>query len=342
NVYSKKTLTKILNQFFEMDANFNFYMFHGGTNFGCTAGANFTDFYQPTTASYDYDAPINEYGDYTYKYHIIRDILCKKQGINPPLPPRPKTQKIGRVELTQAASLEGNFMNISTHHFDHIPHYMEHYGQYSGMALYHTVIEGNYPDTSVFAQGVHDIAYVYVNRKFVGKYDRTVPLTKKQLKHGVKANESFNFPIPAFNGRVEIDILVEGMGHINFNKGIHDRKGLEYVCIGEQYVYDFDIYTIPIDSLDKLLYDGVQKYPAYFKGNFKANSKDDCFVKMDGFTKGYVFVNGINLGRYWNVGPQRALYLPGVWLKEDNEIVVLELEGCKNKSVTITDEPCFK
>lgn len=132
------------------------------------------------------------------------------------------------------------------------------------------------------------------------------------------------------------------MGHVNFNKGIYDRKGLKYVCIGEQYVYDFDIYTIPVDSLDKLIYDGRQKYPAYFKGTFKANSRDDCFVRIDGFTKGYVFVNGINLGRYWRVGPQRALYLPGVWLKEDNEIVVLELEDCKNKSVTITDKPCFK
>lgn len=75
-------------------------------------------------------------------------------------------------------------------------------------------------DNYVFAQDVHDIAYVYINKKFAGKFDRTVPLTKKQIKQGVKANESFNFPIPAFNGRVEIDILVEGMGHVNFNKEI--------------------------------------------------------------------------------------------------------------------------
>lgn len=340
--YSKKTLTKALNQFFEMDANFNFYMFHGGTNFGYTAGANYAQFYQPTTASYDYDAPLNEYGDYTDKYFIIRDILCKKQGIDPPLPPRPKTQEIGEVELTQYASLAGNIKNIGEHYFDHIPHYMEHYGQNNGLILYHTEIEGNYPDTSIFADGVHDIAYVYVNRKFVGKYDRSIPLTKKQLKHGVTAKESFNFPIPAFKGKIEVDILVEGMGHINFNKRIHDRKGLGCVCIGEQYVYDFDIYTLPVERLDKIVYDGVNKYPAYMKGTFKAQSKADCFVRMDGFTKGYVFVNGINLGRYWDVGPQRALYLPGAWLKDENEIVVLELEGCKKQSVSITDRPCFK
>ncbi|MGN1443501.1 MAG: hypothetical protein ACI4XE_06600, partial [Acutalibacteraceae bacterium] len=149
-------------------------------------------------------------------------------------------------------------------------------------------------------------------------------------------------PIPAFNGKIEVDILVEGMGRINFNKQIHDRKGLAHVCIGEQYVYDFDIYTLPVEQLDKLTYDGKNQYPAYFKGTFKTQSKADCFVRTDGFTKGYVFVNGRNLGRYWNVGPQKALYLPGVWLKEENEIVVLELEKCKNQAITITDSPSFK
>lgn len=342
NAYSKITLTKIINQFFDMNANFNFYMFHGGTNFGYMAGANYANVYQPTTTSYDYDAPLNEYGDYTYKYYIIRDLLCKKQGINPPLPDRPKTQHIGTVALTETASLAGNVKNIGSHFFDHIPHYMEHYGQNYGLILYHTEIEGNYPNTSIYADGVHDVAYVYVNHKFVGKFNRSVPLTKKQIKYGVAAKESFNFPIPAFNGKIEVDILVEGMGRINFNKGIHDRKGLRNVCIGEQYVYDFDIYTLPVEKLDEISYDGANQYPAYLKGHFKANSKDDCFISMEGFTKGYVFVNGINLGRYWNVGPQRALYLPGVWLKEDNEIVVLELEGCKKKFLSITDRPKFK
>lgn len=342
-IAAKKHYTRMLKEFFENDANFNFYMFHGGTNFGYMAGANYANVYQPTTTSYDYDAPLNEYGDYTPKYFTMRDMLCKQQGITPPeLPPRPKTQYIGSVNLTDSASLAGNVLNLGEHYFDHIPHYMEHYGQNYGLILYHTEIEGNYPDTAVYADGVHDLAYVYVNKKFVGKFNRAVPLTKKQKKHGVTAPESFSFPIPAFNGKIEVDILVEGMGRINFNKQIHDRKGLRAVCIGEQYAYDFDIYTLPIERLEKVQYDGKKECPAYFKGTFRANSKDDCFVRLDGFTKGYVFVNGKALGRYWNVGPQRALYLPGVWLKEDNEIVVLELESYKYLSVTITDKTCFK
>lgn len=341
--YTKKTMPKMLNGFFEADANFNFYMFHGGTNFGYMAGANYANVYQPTTTSYDYDAPLNEYGDYTLKYYIMRDLLCKQQGITPPeLPPRPKTQNIGIVNLTESVSLRSAFPKLATKFTDHIPQYMEHYGQDYGLILYHTEIEGNYPDTSVGADGVHDIAYVYVNGKHIGTYNRAKPLTKKQKKYGVEQTESFDFPIPAFHGKIQLDILVEGMGRINFAKRIHDRKGLSAARIGEQYVYDFDIYTLPVHEIEKLEFDGTKEFPGYFKGTFKASSKADCFVNLDGFTKGYVFVNGKNLGRYWNVGPQRALYLPGVWLREDNEIVILELEGLKKPSVEIMDKPIFR
>lgn len=341
--YAKKVFPRMFREFFANDASFNFYMFHGGTNFGYMAGANYADVYQPTTTSYDYDAPLNEYGDYTAKYYIMRDALCAKQGITPPpLPPRPQTQKIGKVQLTQSVSLRSAFSKIATKHTDHIPHYMEHYGQDYGLILYHTEIEGNYPEGTIGADGVHDIAYVYVDEKYVGTYNRAKPLTKKQIKHGVKQTESFDFKIPAFNGKIKLDILVEGMGRINFNKQIHDRKGLFMARIGEQYVYDYDIYTLPVHHIDKLEFDGTSGFPGYMKGTFKTSSKADCFIDMQGFTKGYVFVNGINIGRYWNVGPQRTLYLPGVWLKQENEIVVFELEGCKNPSVTITDKPCFK
>lgn len=342
---AKKTYVKMLNQFFDEDASFNFYMFHGGTNFGFMAGANFSRQYQPTTTSYDYDAPLNEYGDYTPKYHAIREALCKKQGISPALPPRPQTQYIGKTELAHCAGLFSNITKISTHFTDHAPHFMEHYGQAYGMILYHTEIEGDYPDTSITATDVHDVAYVYINRQFAGKYDRSALLTKKQVKRGETANESFTFPVPAFQGRLEVDIFVEAMGRINFAQRIHDRKGLGKVMIGEQITYDFDIYTIPLDRFDELHFgsksDGT-KCPAYFKGAFAASSKADCFVKLTNFTKGYVFVNGINLGRFWNVGPQRTLYLPGVWLEEHNEIVVLELEHCKNPCVEIIDKPIFR
>lgn len=345
NTYVKTVNKRIVKEFFEEEASFNFYMFHGGTNFGFMAGANYANVYQPTTTSYDYDAPLNEYGDYTKKYFVFRDAICVKRGIEPPeLPERPQTQKIGRVRLTESASFIENIKKNAQKHYDHIPHYMEYYGQDYGMILYHTEIEDDYPQTQIAAYGVHDIAYVYVNGKLIGRYDRSKPLTKKQLKAGVEAPESFSFPIPAFKGRISVDILVEGMGRINFAKRIHDRKGLSHVLIGEQYTYGFDIYTIPLDKYENLQFSEHKgsDYPIYLKGKFRAGSRADCFVDIRNFKKGYVFVNGRNLGRYWEVGPQRTLYLPGVWLKEDNEIVVFEQEGCLKPEIEIIDKPIFK
>ncbi|MFR8011681.1 MAG: glycoside hydrolase family 35 protein [Clostridia bacterium] len=343
SAWSKKTYRRILEQFFREDANFNFYMFHGGTNFGYMAGANYAQYYQPTTTSYDYDAPLNEYGDYTAKYYVMRDALCKRQGIaTPELPPRPQTQALGKVELTQCTSLFRNMEALSVHHADHIAHYMEYYGQSHGLILYHTEIEGDYPDTSISADGVHDVAWVFVNHQLVGRYDRSRPLTRRQVKNGVQPSESFTFPIPAFRGKITVDILVEGMGRINFDKRLADRKGLAAVRIGEQYVYDFDIYTIAAERVSALDFTaGETVGPVYLKGKFSAPSRSDCFVKITNLTKGYVFVNGINLGRYWDVGPQRTLYLPGVWLKAENEIVILELEKCKKTFVEIVDHPIF-
>ena len=336
---AKASFKRILEQFFKENANFSFYMFHGGTNFGYMAGANYNHFYMPTTTSYDYDAPLSENGDYTVKYFVMREQLCRQRGIEPPaLPPRPQTQKIGRVNLTESAGLLTNVKNIAGNFSDHIPHYMERYGQNYGMILYHTVIEGDYPDTAIAAAGVHDCAWVYVNKELVGTFNRAKPLTKRQLQRGEEGKDSFSFPIPAFKGKIEVDILVEGMGRINFATHIHDRKGLSAVMIGGQYVYDFDIYTLPVEQTEKITYDFVKECPAYFKGSFRADKKLDCFVDIRNFTKGFVFVNGINLGRFWNVGPQKSLYLPGVWLKDENEIVVLELEGCKEPSVKITDK----
>ena len=106
---------------------------------------------------------------------------------------------------------------------------------------------------------------------------------------------------------------------------------------------DYDVYTIPLDNLENLSFkkvDSVEKKsePVFLRGTFNAG-KGDCFVNMKGFTKGYVFVNGFNLGRYWDIGPQRALYLPGVLLKENNEIIIFETEGYKNAEVTIQDKP---
>lgn len=66
----------------------------------------------------------------------------------------------------------------------------------------------------------------------------------------------------------------------------------------------------------------------------------DSFLKLPGFIRGAAFVNGRCLGRYWNVGPQQSLYLPGPWLTEGvKEILILELEGCGQPELLLDDKP---
>lgn len=139
-----------------------------------------------------------------------------------------------------------------------------------------------------------------------------------------------------------ITVRNDTMGRVNYGTDLYDRKGISKVTLANQVVMDYTVYSIPLDNLERLKFTAAQGKtvtgPVFLKGSFKAG-KGDCFVNMDGFTKGYVFVNGFNLGRYWSIGPQKALYIPGSLLKEENEIIVFETENCKTDSVKIQAEP---
>ena len=335
---AEESLGRSLDGFFKEDANFNLYMFHGGTNFGFSSGANYYDCYCPTTTSYDYGAPLNEYGGYTEKYFVLRNRMQKQLGKElPELPPDVKTQKIGKVNFTEFADLQKVYKKFAVHKKSHIPHYMEHYGQNSGLILYSTTLKGNYKDSKLNAFGVHDIAYIYVNGELKSIYDRT------KLKGKALYEESFSVPIDAFDGEVKIDILVQALGRINYARRIYDRKGLEEIYLEGQAIVDWDVYCMELDCAPQVTYKKDHKdFPCFLKGTFKADEKYDTFVDMRGFTNAVVYVNGFNLGRFIKGGPQYTLYLPGTLLKEENEIVVLEIENTKKKSITLTDKPIFK
>ena len=141
----------------------------------------------------------------------------------------------------------------------------------------------------------------------------------------------------------ELGILVDAMGRVNYGADMYDQKGISRVMLANQTIMDYTVHTIPLDNLENLefkkLSDNENKNgPVFLKGYFEADGKD-CFVNMKGFTKGYVFVNGFNLGRYWDIGPQKALYLPGALLKEKNEIVIFEMEKYSSADITIQAEP---
>lgn len=335
---AEESLGRSLDGFFKEDANFNLYMFHGGTNFGFSSGANYYDRYCPTTTSYDYGAPLNEYGGYTEKYFVLRERMKKQLGKElPELPEDAKTQKIGKVNFTEFADLKSVYKNFAVHKKSHIPHYMEHYGQNSGLILYSTTLNGNYRDSKLNAFGVHDIAYVYINGELKHIYNRA------KLKGKDVFDEGFSVPIEAFNGEVKIDVLVQAFGRINYARRIYDRKGLDEIYIEGQAIVDWDVYCMELDTAPAISYKNSHKnYPCFMKATFKADKKLDTFVDMRGFGNAIVYINGFNLGRFIKGGPQYTLYLPGVFLKDENEIVVLELEGTNKNAVALIDKPILK
>lgn len=313
-----------LEEFLKLDASFNFYMFYGGTNFGFNSGANCKDKYEPTVTSYDYNSLINEWGGYTEKYHTVRKILLEHQGIEPAeLPPEPELQNIGKVKLNSCADLFDNLDNIAKKVKSVTPESMEYFGQHSGFILYHHRLRGNYSGR-LFIDGLHDRAHVFVNGRLMGIIYRN--------------DEEHSVPIGELQGENDIDILVEDMGRVTYGPNMLDRKGVTQIRIEMQLLSCFDIYLIDLEDLGGLKYSqSKERFPKFMKGNFKAEPNKTCFVRLDGFKKGCVFVNGFNLGRYWEIGPQRTLHLPGALLKEDNEIIVFELDGTDRSFVKLSD-----
>lgn len=334
--------------FIDNGASFNMYMFHGGTNFGFTAGANQNQGhgYEPTVTSYDYCAMLTEWGDYTPAYHAVRKLLCEKQGIEPPeLPESPKLQSIGKVDLTEAASLFENLDNIGEKHHVPVPEGMEYFGQNFGLIYYETTLKGKYNASPMYVKNVHDFAEVYFDGEKKTSIDRTLytvegKTTLKDVIFKKKKGESSPFLMPALSGERKIGVLVDTMGRVNYGENMLDRKGISDIYLGIQRLMNYDVWTLPLDNLDKLKYSSSVKKdePVFLKGSFKTDSKADCFVHLDGFNRGCVYINGFNLGRFWKVGPQKSLYIPGTLLKDENEIIVFNIGGYSKPTVSITDK----
>lgn len=333
--------------FIDNGASFNIYMFHGGTNFGFTAGANHNQGhgYEPTVTSYDYCAMLTEWGDYTPAYHAVRKLLCEKQGIEPPeLPESPKLQSIGKVELTETASLFENLDNIGEKHHVSVPEGMEYFGQNFGLIYYETTLKGKYNASPMYVKNVHDFAEVYFDGEKKTSIDRTLysvegKTTLKDVIFKKKKGESSPFLMPALSGERKIGVLVDTMGRVNYGNML-DRKGISDIYLGIQRLMNYDVWTLPLDNLDKLKYSSSVKKdePVFLKGSFKTDSKADCFIHLDGFNRGCVYINGFNLGRFWKVGPQKSLYIPGTLLKDENEIIVFNIGGYSKPTVSITDK----
>jgi beta-galactosidase GanA len=303
--------------------SFNLYMVHGGTNFGFTAGANFTDHYLADVTSYDYDAPIDEAGRLTPKYTVLRDLIgTYAPGERPALPAPLPLRALPAIAMTSVSPL---LTHLPRPVGSVQPRSMETFGQNTGCILYRTRLLGPRSGTLRITE-LHDYAIVFINGRRIGTIDRG-------------KNES-SIVLPPDDAREStLDILVEAMGRINFGSRMIDRKGItERVDLNGVTLMNWSVFPLPLDNgyLKELAYAPADSVagPAFYKALFGVDEPADTYLDMSGWEKGVVWVNGRNLGRYWNVGPQRKLYLPGPWLRKGrNEIVVFDLAGGKPGTV---------
>lgn len=335
HVRDPKEVAKLFKDMIDCGASLNFYMFHGGTNFGYMNGANYYDKYEPTITSYDYNALLSEAGDLTPAYFEVRKIIEERFGSLPKLTVKNSEKAAyGKLELDERCSIFDAAKLLAKPVQSSAPQFMEDIGQYYGFTLYSTTVDGPRDEAEIKFDSVHDRAVVFIDGKYRGYYERT------------REGEPVSFSLEK-GENCRIDILCENMGRVNYGPKIMDRKGVKGVRFNLQYHFGWDMYPLPLDNISLLKYkheSGDVKTASFLKGTLKIEGEPhDTFMRLDGFTKGVVFVNGFNIGRYYNpAGPQKTLYVPAPMLKKgDNEIVVFETDHSDRSFVTFLDKPDF-
>ena len=330
-----KSMVQGIKDMLDRNISFSLYMAHGGTTFGHWGGAN-NPSYSAMCSSYDYDAPISEPGWTTDKYFQLRDLLRNYLPAGEQLPEIPEAFpviEIPEVEFTQVAPLFSNLPEAKES-MDIQP--MEAFDQGWGTILYRTTLQEPVENgTTMKITEVHDWAQVFADGKLLARLDR---------RRG-----EFALQLPVLKKGTRIDILIEAMGRVNFDESIHDRKGItEKVELvrGKQSaeLKNWTVYSFPVDYSfvqDKRYKNGTaQTMPAYYRTTFRLDKVGDTFLDMSTWGKGMIWVNGLAIGRFWEIGPQQTLFMPGCWLKEgENEVIVLDLKGPEKASIRGLKKP---
>lgn len=309
----------------ENKVSISFYMLHGGTSFGFTPGANWNqDGYQPDIASYDYDALLDEAGRPTPKFHAVLDLFKSYLPASSfaAMPEPEATLTVPRFKLDEVAGLD---QLLAKPTLSKDPQSLEALGQTHGLVLYRH--RSDTPLTGALMFGdVRDYAQVRGNGALVATLDR---------RFGEK---TATLDLPK---GTQLDILVDTMGHCNYGHNIgKDQKGLiGQVTLSGKRLENWAQYSLPLDDIAKLSFGHAPiKGPAFFRGHFDVKAPGYTFLDMRGWGKGYVWINGYNIGRYWSAGPQQAMYVPASWLKAgQNEIVVLDLYDEGDRSIAGND-----
>ena len=327
-----KAMVDNIDEMLSKGISFSLYMTHGGTSFGHWAGANSPGF-APDVTSYDYDAPINEYGMATPKYYELRNLLQKYSDTKLPAVPKPAADTIGVAQfaLTEYAPLLcGTDTTVTSREVL----CFEDLDLGWGTAVYTTRLPEVKAQSVLTLNDCHDYAVVYINGKEAGRIDR------------VKNERSLTLP-PIAAGS-EMTVVLEAMGRINFGRAIKDYKGITSSVTltaevdGDEVTWNLKNWTISTlpdnyaTALKALSRAAAGQQPqttlegkaGYYRGHFNLKRTGDTFLNFASWGKGQVYVNGHAVGRIWSIGPQQTLYVPGCWLKKgSNEVIVLDVTG---------------
>lgn len=329
-----ETMVSGIKDMLDRHISFSLYMTHGGTTFGHWGGAN-SPAYSAMCSSYDYDAPISEAGWVTPKYYKLREMMMQyadSAQVIPDVPAAYPVIEIPEFELKEVAPL---FDNLPEPKLSEDIKPMEQFDQGWGTILYRTSLPEVKEGTTLLIDEVHDWAQVYADGKLLGRLDR---------RRGQNS-----LVLPSLQKGTRLDILVEAMGRVNFDVAIHDRKGITNKVellteTDKKELKNWEVYSFPVDydfAESKKYAEGEKlDAPAYYRATFELDRVGDVFLDMQTWGKGMVWVNGKAMGRFWKIGPQQTLFMPGCWLKKGkNEIIVLDLLGPEKATVSGLKKP---
>lgn len=322
-----KDLEEILSE-----GHVNIYMFIGGTNFGFTSGANYNDRLMPDVTSYDYDALLTEDGQITPKYEAFRKVIAQYADIpRVELTTEIRRRAYGRLLVNRSAGLFDNLERLAVPVESRYPQSMEKLNQGYGYILYESEMRKEGGLERLRLWGANDRANIFIDEKPV------LTLYDRQLQ------SEYVFEEP-YAGGSKLDILVENMGRVNFGPLLEQqRKGIDRIVQlnGHQH-YHWKHYCLPMEDLSGLDYTkpAPEGVPGFYEFVFTAEETGDTFLDFSGWGKGCVLVNGFNIGRFWEEGPQRRLYIPAPLLKQgENRIILFETEGKTADGITLCGEP---
>ncbi|MFU0785690.1 MAG: Beta-galactosidase [Enterococcus gilvus] len=315
----------------------NLYMFHGGTNFGFMNGCSARGVIDlPQITSYDYGAPLNEQGNPTEKYYALQKMIHENYPEIQQLEPLIKqTIEKRPIPLANKVSLFATLDTISEPVQATYPQTMEQLGQNTGYLLYRTMIEKDAEEERLRVIDGRDRSQLFLNGEW------------KATQYQTEIGEDIQVSMAQENN--QLDLLIENMGRVNYGHKLFadtQKKGIRTGVMADlHFLTDWTHYSLPLDSCEAVDYsrEWQPSQPSFYRYTFELDELEDTFIDLEKFGKGVVFVNQVNIGRFWEVGPTVSLYIPKGFLKEGmNEIVIFETEGTYEPEIRLVKEPLYK